>query len=176
MTILKQRAATSKPDLSDYEAIECALRYCVQQYNSTATNSQIHESAQIVKSATRATNSWKLDPVDRSKISEAAQSNNLTVTNAEINDLDYNSSTVSYARTDLMLGTQFNVSQTAIDGISSFMYNTFTYDQTSEEFINGVYIEAGSNYSEIDSSVHPPASGYGQARTWKRALRHLQLA
>ena len=141
--------------MSDYEAIECALRYCVKQYDSTAASSQIQESGQVIESAARASGSWKLDSVDRSEINKTAKVDNVTVTNADINDLDFKSPTVSYTRTDLMLGNQYNISQTAVNGISSLMYNTFTYDQTSEEFINGVYI-TGSRYG--DMQYNPSAS------------------
>lgn len=84
-------------------AEECALWYCVKQYQTNVINGTIEAGPSEVTSEGRATDSWK--PLNRS------------ITNYT-NTLEFNNPKSSIKRSDLMMGKGFNLSQNALDSIS----------------------------------------------------------
>lgn len=149
MTMLREKTTTSKRASPEYEAIECGLRYCVEEHKTEVTSNSIKDTANIVKGATRASNSWSVTDKETLRFYTSNTGMNDTITTAELNSLDFESPAVGLTRSDLMLGDQYNVSQTAVDGISSLMYSTFTYDG-SQLGINGFYIAAGYGDAQYD--------------------------
>jgi hypothetical protein len=120
------------------EATECALHYCVQRYETQVANSNISETASIVTEATRDRESWK-------PLQSSIESYRATLTDAEIQSLAFEDSLSAIERTDLSLGGgKFNVSQTAVNGLSSFFHDTFAANVTQINDTNGYYMRATS--------------------------------
>lgn len=141
-----------KPDISDprllswpdlpLEATECSLYYCVNRYETSVTNGTLVEAITEQPSLRRNPASWALLPGERAKLGQL----NMSVSTAE--SLVYNERYSTVARSDLMLGDIFNVSQNAVDSISAFMKKLFATDMsrfTDDQVtgLNGWYIDDG---------------------------------
>lgn len=83
-------------------AEECALWYCVKQYNTNILNGTVEAGPSEVTSEGRWPDSWK--PLDRS-------------TKNYSSTLEFNNPKSSIERSDLMMGKEYNISQAAVDGI-----------------------------------------------------------
>ncbi|KAF2235165.1 hypothetical protein EV356DRAFT_576091 [Viridothelium virens] len=90
-------------------ATECALYYCVNEYTSKVLNGFLVENATQITSAKISNRSW-----------QPSDTNNASRHDHLIADPPH-----FVKRTDLMLGNQYNVSQTSIDGIHAFFKNLF---------------------------------------------------
>lgn len=123
--------------MSPLEAIECGLYYCVKNYRSTVENAILNEIEIISSNATRARNSWYIiDPPTGSADYDALDPDLL-----DSMEFDGTSSTLS--RSDLILGQNFKISQPGVDGISSYIQSqlSFLNDRNSTvSRVNGYYI------------------------------------
>lgn len=156
MTFLKAISDTDRESLSSYEAYECALRYCVENYESAVVDNQVQETMSIVKSATRNPGSWSVTDQETLEFYTSEKGMNDTITKAQLRSLDFMSPAVGIGKSDLQLGTKYNISQTAVNGISSLMYDTFTTDERYPPApINGFYYDDGA-----DDIQYAPASVY----------------
>lgn len=111
------------------EAIECGLYYCVNKYTPTVKSAIISELEEPVANAFKAPDSWR--PYTDAEI---LRNNNW------LDNLNFHPALSGIQRSDLMLGANFNVSQTAVDSISSLLAQTFTrggYDDSDYGNITG---------------------------------------
>ena len=125
-------------------AAECGLWYCVNSYNSSVENSNISETVTPAPS-TRSPASWEVLP---------QQPEGVAFDHPPPNTIGYNASFASVNRTDLQLGDGFNMSQSAIWSIGSFISSTFQSSQLPHtELINAWVI----NESEDLTTYQPTA-------------------
>lgn len=123
------------------EAIECGLYYCVNKYTPTVKSAIISELEEPVANAFKAPDSWR--PYTDAEI---LRNNNW------LDNLNFHPALSGIQRSDLMLGANFNVSQTAVDSISSLLAQTFTrggYDDSDYGNITG--------FSRSKDDYEPPA-------------------
>lgn len=123
------------------EAIECGLYYCVNKYTPTVKSAIISELEEPVANAFKAPDSWR--PYTDAEI---LRNNNW------LDNLNFHPALSGIQRSDLMLGANFNVSQTAVDSISSLLAQTFTrggYDDSDYGNITG--------FSRSKDDDEPPA-------------------
>lgn len=91
------------------EALECALYYCVQSYDTGDVNGTLHENYVTVNESAREQNSWQIRNTGGNGLANTSIATNLAF------DGFYS----GFLRTDLQLGSGYKVSQTAVNGISS---------------------------------------------------------
>lgn len=102
------------------EATECSLFYCVKTYKSTVRGSKLIQEAVINKIAVRNPDSWAV-------ISDSINPNQtVNLTASRRASLAYHPRFSWLQRTDLRIGRGYNVTQAAVNGISSFMQSTFS--------------------------------------------------
>jgi hypothetical protein len=99
------------------EATECALFYCVKRYTSTVDNGTLSEASTVDSSAVRNPDSWS--------IIQDRNSEDVDLTPSRRASLSFHPRFSYLARTDLELGVGYNISQAAVDGISSYVQSTF---------------------------------------------------
>lgn len=121
MTLI--RVLNSETSRSNFSVIaaECGLWYCINTYSSVVKDGNLIETSSPAPSR-RSGNSWQW----------SAAGNELTESHGNVpvlNTLSFGKKSSSVYLTDLQLGDGFNVSQTAVYGISSLMDTTFTSDQ-----------------------------------------------
>lgn len=114
------------PDLP-IEAIECALYYCVKQYNASVHNGVFYENEATLQNVRRSPDSWQLQPIRYLGSPYFFQFINTT----EGRSLEYNNRTAGLYWSDLILesdsGSKYNVSQQGVHGTSAYLQNTFRY-------------------------------------------------
>lgn len=108
------------PDF-DVKASECALYYCVRKYNATSRGGLMHLTSTIQEDDRRLADSWQFTQ-------HPSIAANLSKSVAD--SVAYHPFDSLMTRSDLQLGRQgssstWNISQTAIDGISANMQNVF---------------------------------------------------
>ncbi|KAF2103015.1 hypothetical protein NA57DRAFT_16228, partial [Rhizodiscina lignyota] len=104
----KHNASAEWPNLP-VQATECGLWYCVNEYTSAVVNGTVVPNSVENTTAQRSPDSWK--PLSSSASGLAT--------------LEFSDSRSSVKRSDLMLGDGFNISQPAVDSISSFLQSQF---------------------------------------------------
>lgn len=133
-------------------ALECGLYYCVNTFTTNVTNGVVYETQEPKTSATRQPDSWQ--PYDSYTF----------LTEAQMSSLQFDQCVSSVPRTDLEIGEGFNMSQTAINSISSFVNSTFAlgdtidkdqYDKNRTKIQNGYYIETATGYHWQPSTMQP---------------------
>lgn len=127
-------------------ASECAIYYCVKQYDTSVTNGTIMQKASIVANATRASDSWQ--PVDLRSYPDT------TLTSSDRASLEFDSEQSAIQRTDLQLGRNYNISQSSIDSISQYLQSMLSQTNISGAFgefntsrLNGFVLGAVDNPS-----------------------------
>ncbi|CAO2657021.1 Nn.00g058240.m01.CDS01 [Neocucurbitaria sp. VM-36] len=151
MSFLKMQAPSEDsahsngwPNVS-VEAVECGLFYCVNQYSPDVRNGTLYETETPVPNATREPRSWELINYSYPNL------NGIRFDDENTNSLEFNNSTSSWPRTDLMFGNQFNLSWAAVNSLSSQFQSQFT----SQKMIN---ISEHTNYSE--KVGYTPVNGF----------------
>lgn len=127
----------------DIEAIECGLYYCVNRYTATVENTGISEFEEPVANASRSADSWKPD-------TDVAALESLGF----LDSLNFDPIFPGILRSDLMLGDNFNISQSAVDSISSFFQQTFLRSTDTNRSNPLSYI---SGYSHSATNFEPAA-------------------
>ncbi|KAF3768099.1 hypothetical protein M406DRAFT_254587, partial [Cryphonectria parasitica EP155] len=99
-------------------AMECALHYCVKSYESVVTNGTLKLNKEELVNSTRVQESWQ--PEDNADVLNSTM----------LDSIEFNGYFSVIPRTDLALssavtGDQFNVSQAAVDSISSHFQGAF---------------------------------------------------
>ncbi|KAF7190465.1 hypothetical protein HII31_08179 [Pseudocercospora fuligena] len=125
-------------------ANECALYYCVKQYNTTVTNGTINQMSTIRADATRSKTSWQV--LDLSPYPDT------TLTSSDRESLEFDSEQSAIQRTDLTLGENYNISQSSIDSISQYFQTmlsktniTGAFGQFNTSTLNGFVLGAIGN-------------------------------
>lgn len=129
------------PDLP-LTAMECTLFYCVNSYKFEVSNGNLTVASEQIMDARRAENSWKIDDSAEEIFGES-----------ELESIAFQSSLSEvFPRTDLMLvspasGSRFNISQQAIETISSYYQSTFAsitcdfnISDSKKGLLNGYYL------------------------------------
>jgi hypothetical protein len=134
------------------EALECALYYCVESFASNVTNGQIYERSTEI-TAKRLPGSFTIPDLPH-------PSQGFTET--QLSGMEFDNVTSAYSRTDLSLGTDFNVSDNAVNSISSFFQSQFktvdyvvnnTDDGGQIGVANGFYIQANTLTPQYEPSI-----------------------
>ncbi|KAJ4367417.1 hypothetical protein N0V83_006999 [Neocucurbitaria cava] len=151
MSFLKMQAPSEDsahsngwPNVS-VEAVECGLFYCVNQYTSDVRNGTLYETETPVRNATREASSWELIDYTYPNL------DGINFDDWNMNSLEFNNTTSSWGRTDLMFGNQYNLSWAAVNSLSSQFQSQFTSQKT-------INIPEHTNYSEISS--YTPINGF----------------
>ncbi|MCJ1438974.1 hypothetical protein MMC27_008364 [Xylographa pallens] len=156
------------PDLP-VEATECALYFCVNQYESNVTDGILQETVTSMTNATRSLDSWQwYDDSD------------ITLNPSQATSLEFSNPWSVVSRTDLMLGDSFNMSQNAVDSISSYFQTFLSTNLASligNDSING-YMLNDSQLQFTPSAVQPlyasadlNATFYALAASMSNAIR-----
>ncbi|KAJ4300772.1 hypothetical protein N0V90_002860 [Kalmusia sp. IMI 367209] len=111
------------PNIS-INALECGLFYCVNEYSPTVRNGILEERETLVHNARRSSDSWSLIDYTYPNL------DGIEIDNHSMNSLEFNNSTSSWSRTDLMLGDGFNLSWAAVTSLSSQFQSQFTSPKT----------------------------------------------
>ncbi|KAI9733085.1 MAG: hypothetical protein M1834_003631 [Cirrosporium novae-zelandiae] len=152
MTIIKIRESIAEasiwPNLP-VEATECALYYCVNEYKPSVRNSILSEKVVQVMNAGRAPGSWKA--VYSTEDNGFRFNKSLEVYESS---LEFNGSFSSISRTDLMLGNNYNISQTAVDGISSYFQGLLAFNEKFISNVNG-FIGSDGSFHYYPVSIVP---------------------
>ncbi|KAL8646157.1 MAG: hypothetical protein Q9226_006990 [Calogaya cf. arnoldii] len=125
-------------------ALECGLWYCVNEYSSAVVKGKLVETSSPAPS-TRSPKSWQLLPLPEQPHFTVEQN----ITNRPEDTLNYYEDSSSLVRTDLQLGDGFNLTQTAIYGISKAMNETFLVNPAVNDtsgrtsFINSYVLARG---------------------------------
>jgi hypothetical protein len=158
------------------EALECGLYYCVKSYKSSVVNGTLVEIETILTNDTRSPESWK-------QIDDNGENASSVLSSSQINSLEFNNITSLFGRTDLMLGQDFNISQVAVDSISSYLQTQLSYQKmanNTNDQVNGYYVngtEGGgiqyipSSLSALFASSDMNATFIALARSMSNALR-----
>jgi hypothetical protein len=117
------------------------LYYCVQSYDTKVVNGTLFENHVTADDSARGQHSWQIRNEGYDGTANAS-----TITN-----LAFDGFYSSLLRTDLQLGSAYNISQTAVDWISSYFQRTFANDTGNLSFdpsgvngkVNGWYITTG---------------------------------
>ncbi|KAF2729492.1 hypothetical protein EJ04DRAFT_502196 [Polyplosphaeria fusca] len=125
MSFLKMEAATNDtsrlqgwPNVS-VSAVECGLTFCVNQYSSAVRRGVLYETEAPAPNTNRHADSWQLIDYLEPNV------HNIHFDKYNENSLEFNSSTSSWPRTDLMLGDGFNISWEAVNSLSSQFQSQF---------------------------------------------------
>lgn len=117
-------------------AIECALYYCVKSYNISVTNGILREDSKQVAGVTRARGSWGIPQDYVNAIYPEGYAGVLS--DSQINSIAFDELASTLPRSDLALlapassGARFfNISQNAVDSISSHFQSMFAPDLNS---------------------------------------------
>ncbi|ROV91664.1 hypothetical protein VMCG_09261 [Cytospora schulzeri] len=160
-------AAAAWPDLP-HPAMECALYYCVNSYDTVVENGVLQETATQVRGAVRSPGSWQMaDPRFAGWFSPG-----------QLSSIEFNGTSSLLGRTDLAIlspgnNTLYNISQAAVDTISSYLQSTFASD--TREFnitddgsvrgkLNGFSI-AGGQYWPTTMQALSSAADFNQTFT-----------
>lgn len=116
----------SKKSWPDYDirASECALYYCVKNYTTVVRNATLIETATILEDQKRVPGSWAInDTILNNTILEK-------LSDVMVQNLAFHRMESIVQRTDLQLGGSngkfgWNLSQSAVNGISAFVQKTF---------------------------------------------------
>ncbi|KAK6600855.1 hypothetical protein H4I95_07837 [Botrytis cinerea] len=159
----------------DIEARECGLYYCVNQYNSTLSNSTLSEDVSEVTSAKRDPDSWQ---VTSSKWADVLNS-------STVSSLNFDDKLSAAPRSDLSLGGNYNISEEAVNSISSYFSDFFSTDlnithnvtETQQARLNG-YIMSDNNLQYKPSSMQAfntsndlPATFASLAKSMSNSIR-----
>lgn len=126
-------------------AMECAVFYCVNQYGMAAINGTLQETVQQVPGVTRTSDSWQPEGRNADLLNDTI-----------VDSIAFNSYFSVIPRTDLTLqspatGDNFNISQAAVDSISSHFQGSFastlrefniTDDGSKAGRLNGFYMNS----------------------------------
>ncbi|UJO24659.1 uncharacterized protein CLAFUR5_13630 [Fulvia fulva] len=135
----------------DLEESECALYYCVKRYNESDMNNSLSHSWTEVTTATRSQDSYSWQPSQSSIDQYQAELND-----ADIESLAFDDSLSAVERTDLQLGDVFNISQAAVNGLSSFFQSTFAAKNISNvNNTNGFYMRSSANTQYQPAAIQP---------------------
>ncbi|KAI7776816.1 hypothetical protein LA080_004410 [Diaporthe eres] len=116
-------------------AMECALFYCANNYETTVSNGALRETSRQVADFTREETSWQPNVYDPGSLRPL------------MNSIAFQDN-ISIVRTDLLLlspvtGNRFNISQAAVDSISHYYQSTFAselyFSRYSDSKFNGYY-------------------------------------
>jgi hypothetical protein len=146
-------ASKGWPDVP-VEAMECGLFYCVNQYTSSVKNGTLYETEVPVQDATRNPDSWKLIQYSYPNL------DGVFIDNQRTDSLEFNSSTSSWYRTDLMLGDGFYLSWAAVNSLSSQFQSQFTSPKpiNASEHPNFTsapdYMPINGYYKNLPNSLH----------------------
>lgn len=104
---------------SPVSAMECALYYCVKNYEITVSGGTLREVSEQVTDITRVKDSWGVGEGYGSLMNES-----------QINSIAFEKIVSAIPRSDLMLfsaasGSRFNISSVAVDSISNYFQSTF---------------------------------------------------
>ncbi|KAJ4306382.1 hypothetical protein N0V88_001182 [Collariella sp. IMI 366227] len=151
-----RNSSTAWPD-TQVDALECGLYYCVNHYESAVQNGVLNETVNEVAGVTRNPDSWILQ-------NEEYLSDVLNDTMRQ--SIAYDPVWSTFKRSDLMLdagvpSSRFNISQVAVDSISSFFQSHFALDLVSVNFSNnppnqrlsGYYDELHNHYAPSVAQV-----------------------
>ena len=130
------------------EATECALYYCVKQFTSEVINATLHETEAVALNATRNSDSWQ--PA-QTRYTGVEASGKLT------SSLLFNNETSMTQRTDLSFGDGYNLSQRAVDGVSSYMQAQF---KITEDFNNSADTEGMKSPAGVIAPADLTLNGY----------------
>lgn len=112
------------PDIP-VEAVECGLYYCVNEYTSQVVNSTLHETVKEKTQVRRNPASWRpLTPTE--------QMFGITLNSSIMDDIAIDPFS-SIARSDLMLGKKYNISQASVLSVSAFMTQIFAARTTNPD-------------------------------------------
>lgn len=119
-SILKVKSGTLPLDWPNVivQASECALYYCVKNYTTEVRNGTLIESSSILIDERRSADSWQLLNWDDKKFGR--------VPDSVADSIAFNPAGSYGTRSDLRLGTHYNISQDAVEGTSAFMQQTFS--------------------------------------------------
>ena len=136
---LRKKAGLEWPDLAMIEAAECALYYCVKQYNASVYNGVFHENETIVENVRRSPDSWQLQHTNYFGGPDYRKFEN----DDEVRSLEYLNRTAGLYWSDLMLetdsGSKYNVSSQGVHGISAYFQNTFREEvNTNKSDVGGI--------------------------------------
>ncbi|KAI1817265.1 hypothetical protein GGS20DRAFT_592171 [Poronia punctata] len=153
-TTTKARRLDTWPNVP-ITATECAIFYCLKRYEPIARDGVFVERASPVENVTRLPDSWwPLDATDAEAL-----------TQRRLSSLEFDNYFSAIDRSDLTLasptsGNTFNVSQAAVDSISSFFKKTLagtlkTFNDTKYNTagkLNGWYIKGPSGIEQYQPS------------------------
>jgi hypothetical protein len=136
MSILKQKRTSKLWPEETPEALECALYYCVNRYSTSVVGGVVQEKVDRVDEAKRFEGSWKWsDPSGTVKLFQKHANTTFFASPDEEKSIEFSPRTSFVQRTDLSLRLQsrigmkeFNVSQAAVDGVSSFFQSALRYN------------------------------------------------
>ena len=145
------------------EATECALYYCVMDYNSSVADGVLRPHASIAKDFKRDADSWKLLPSAAGAVEASANSKlKLNMTPSRDASLAFHPRFSYLQRHDLSFTSTdsdskdkaYNISQAAVNGISSFIQKTFAacitpYSNCSEANTTGTEA-AAENWTPLN--------------------------
>ncbi|QSZ32546.1 hypothetical protein DSL72_002124 [Monilinia vaccinii-corymbosi] len=169
-----QNSSVVWPDLP-LEVRECGLYYCVNRYESKIANGTLSEEISELTSARRDPDSWQ---VTSSKWADVLNSSILS-------SLEFNNKLPAAPRSNLSLGKKYNVSQVAVNSISSYIGDLFstniniTHDLTATQQarLNG-YIMSDNNLQFKPSSMQAfntsndlPATFESLAKSMSNSIR-----
>lgn len=179
VTIIRTRTEASKvwPDLP-LEALECGLYYCVKTFNSSVRNSTLFEEEIVRSDLTRAPDSWfPVGDIWGDELIKALDQGGKA--REVLLSIEFSDKWSIIGRTDLVLGQDYQLSQKAVDGISSFFQNRFTLDlnQSVVGSLNGFYIRTSqrqiqpSTMQAFYDSRDLPKTFKSLARSMSNAIR-----
>lgn len=150
MTMIRSTAdpgdsSAAWPDVP-LSAVECALYYCVNTYDTAVKEGILQETARQVEGAARVPQSWEPANFSSSPLRADVASS-----------IDFSSYFSAISRTDLAIvsptnNAQYNISQSAVDSISSYFHTSFssdlqefniTDDGVTQGKLNGFYMSSG---------------------------------
>ncbi|KAF7882674.1 uncharacterized protein EAF02_006037 [Botrytis sinoallii] len=159
----------------EIEARECGLYYCANRYNSTISSGTLSEDISEVTSAKRDPDSWQI-----TSSKWAAVLNSSTVSS-----LNFDGKLSAAPRSDLSLGGKYNVSQAAVNSVSSYFSDFFSTNlnithnvtETQQARLNG-YIMSDGNLQYKPSSMQAfnmsndlPATFASLAKSMSNSIR-----
>ena len=134
-------------------ATECALYYCVREYSAKVTNGTLNEASVEIGDERRNPASWQIRFSEESELLESLKKS-----------IAFDPIQSIVGRTDLQLGSTFNLSREAVDSISNFVRPIFgpclnrSGDcDFNEQPINGYYV-AQNGLDEGIQQYDPPAA------------------
>lgn len=170
------------PDLP-IEATECALYYCIKQYNASVYNGVLYENETTIQNVRRSPDSWQIQQTRYPGGPDPSRFENSTA----VRSLEYSNQTAGLYWSDLMLesdsGSKYNVSQQGVHGTSAYFQNTFRDEvDISQYHLSGVlngwalYFGGSAQYSPtimqtLWQSPNVSATFDALARSMSNAIR-----